>query len=148
MLSQSEIDYLLQILKEITGRKDFTFPGPSEHKTIDLVSQDKKEKFIVDINRKGKIKLTKCTFQNRYQVGTILLRLEIDGRPHTNPDGKVIPCPHIHIAKENYGIAWAYPLPQELFTNVEDLVLTLIQFLEYCKVTNVGDISIQDRLML
>lgn len=148
MLSQAEIDYLLNVLKEMNGRKDIPFPGPSEYETIDLISWDKREKFVVDINRKGKIKLTKCTFQNRHQAGTILLRLEIDGRPHTNPDGEVIPCPHIHIAKESYGMAWAYPIPKEIFTNVDDLILTLIQFLEYCKVNDVEDIKIQDRLML
>lgn len=143
MLTQGEIDYLLNLLKELVQRGTFEFPLPGSSKQLNLISHDGKEKFIVDINRKGRIKITKCTYQKRYRKEEILLRLDINGPPHTNPDGQVISANHLHIYREGFGDSWAIPLPAENFTDTTDLITTLIEFLEYCKVTNICDISIQ-----
>lgn len=112
---------------------------------MSIVSLDGRDKFLIDINRKGTIKISKCTYQNRYR-NDILLRLEIDGPPHTNPDGNIIKGTHLHICKEGYGDSWAYPLP-DIFTNTKDLTTTLIQFLEYCKTINISDVMFQEGIL-
>jgi hypothetical protein len=142
MLAQTEADRLIEVLKRIENPRSFHFPQKGEQQAIDVVSIDGKEKFIVDINRSA-IKITKCTYQNRYRKDTILLRLDIGRGPHTNPDGSSIDCPHLHIYKEGYEDRWAYPLP-DLFSAEENLITKLIEFLEYCKVNNIGVLGIQE----
>lgn len=148
MLSQHEIDYLLVVLKNLNERQPLAFPAASDSQAYNVVSEDGRDRFIIDANRKGHIKVTKCTFQERHQTGNILLRLDIDGPPHTNPDGNELPCPHLHIIRENYGTSWAYPIPTEIFTDTTDLLLSFINFLEYCKVKDTNNIFFQDGLGL
>ena len=146
MLSQQEIECLLQILKELMEKQPLAFPSASDSQEYQIVSEDKRDKFIINANRKGHINITKCTFQERHQSGEILLRLDLNGRPHTNPDGEVLPCPHLHIIKENCGTSWAYPVPKVIFTDINDLLLSFINFLEYCKVKGTESIIFQDGL--
>lgn len=146
MLIQSEAEYLLKILKKLVDKQTITFPQSGEYKGLDVISVERKEKFIIDINRAGRINISKCTYQKRYQKEAILLRLDINGPPHTNPDGETFVCPHLHIYKEGYGDRWAYQLPSD-FSN-SDLINKLIEFLEYCKITNVGDLTVQRVLEL
>jgi hypothetical protein len=42
---------------------------------------------MLDVTR-AEIKLTKATYQNRARAAIILLRLDLDGPPHRNPDGR------------------------------------------------------------
>ena len=51
-----------------------------------------------------------------------------------------VPCPHLHIYREGYGVKWAYPVPSD-FTNTTDLVRTLQDFLRYCKVEDIPPIQ-------
>ena len=147
MLNQQEIDYLLQVLKDIVDTQPLTFPSASESRQYQVVSEDGRNKFIIDAEKKGHINMSKCSFQERYSVN-ILLRLDLSGRPHTNPDGEELSCPHLHIMKENYGTSWAYPVPEGIFTDTSDLLLSFINFLEYCKVKDVNNTIFQDRLGL
>ena len=146
MLTQDEANLLLDMLKLLINKGLFKFPSVGQYETLDLVSESGKEKFIIDINRKGFIKISKCTYQERYQKEEILLRLDIDGPAHTNPDGRVISSNHIHIYREGFGDAWAFSIP-DVFTDTSDLINTLIEFLEYCKVTNIEDLSIQGGML-
>ena len=109
------------------------FPLPGDSLQLDVETKEGSEKFILDVNRKGKIKLTKCTYQERYAVVEILLRLDVDGPPHQNPDGEEMPSPHLHVYREGYGVKWAIPVPGE-FTDTSDLVGTLQDFMNYCNV--------------
>jgi len=80
-----------------------------------------------------------------------ILRLDILGPPHTNPDGdfpfagQQIDCPHIHIAHEVFGDTIAYPLNTKYaniyLTNEEilDMVLVLNRFLKKCNVGNAAE---------
>lgn len=72
-----------------------------------------------------------------------MLRLDIEGPAHLNPDGNEIQCPHIHIYKEGYQLKWAYPLNQHIKTNTDDLFQVLIDFLKYNNVQKDDNISIQ-----
>ena len=143
MLTQSEIDNLLVMIKELETKGLYTFPQPGNSEKINITSKDGKYKFIIDINRKGKIKASKCTYQERYRKDVILLRLDIDGPPHTNPDGKTLGSNHLHIFKEGFGDRWAYKLPDSI-SDKKDLVKTLIDFLEYCKVQNIDEINFEE----
>ena len=147
MLAQSEAEYLLEMSKKLVDNQTITFPQSGEYKGLDVISVDGKEKFIIDINRAGRISIAKCTYQKRYRKEEILLRLDISGPPHTNPNGETIVCPHLHIYKEGYSDRWAYQLPSD-FSNSEDLISKLIEFLEYCKITNADGLPVQGVLEL
>ena len=83
-----------------------------------------------------RIKLTKATYQNRARSVIILLRLDLDGAPHRNPDDEEIPCPHLHIYKEGYGDKWVIPAPADKFPNTGDLFKTLEDFVQHCNIMN------------
>jgi hypothetical protein len=65
-----------------------------------------------------------------------VMRLDLDGPPHRNPDGEEIPCPHLHIYGEGYGDKWAIPAPTARYTNTPDLLLTFDAFMQQCNITN------------
>jgi len=99
------------------------FPNPTEYSKIEAVSvKSNKDKFIFDINRKGQYNINKCTYQTRYKKSVRLLRLDLEGPPHDNPDGTTVECPHIHIYREGYDLSWAFALPDIIDTNSEDLI--------------------------
>jgi hypothetical protein len=114
------------------------FPLGGEKLAIPLTSADKRENFILDITR-GRIKLTQITFQNRARQAIVLLRLDVDGPPHTNPDGAELPCPHLHIYREGYGTKWASPLPPEVA--VSDHYSTCLSFMAYCSIVDAPNIQ-------
>lgn len=146
MLTQEDANILLEILKEIKDTQDgFILPSGNECKKIEAVSYDQRHSFIVDVNRKGKINSLKFTLQNRYAGNVILLRLDIGGPPHRNPDGKTICGNHIHIYREGYDTRFAEAIPKE-FVNPSNMLSTLYDFLVYCKVTNTDSIDIQSGL--
>ena len=102
-------------------------------KGIPLTSLDKRENFMLDVTR-ARIKLTKATYQNRARVAIILLRLDLDGPPHINPDGTVVPCPHLHIYREGFADKWAIPAPAERYANTQDLFSTFEAFMQQCNI--------------
>ncbi len=133
-LSQDEADKLMAMEKRSIDQRDWMFPTPGERVIIPLTSLDRRESFILDVTR-FQIKLTKATYQNRARMAIILLRLDIDGPPHTNPDGEEVPCPHLHIYREGYGDKWAIPAPTSSFPNTADLFVTLDGFMQHCNIT-------------
>jgi len=141
MLTQKQIDDLLVVAKKLKSMERIDFPSTGSSIALDATDTDGREIFLIDVQRKGRIKLTKCTYQERYHSTEILLRLDIDGPIHDNPDGESIPCPHLHIYKEGFAAKWAYPLPVGKFGDTTDLVRTLIDFLKYCGVEQVPDIQ-------
>ena len=64
---------------------------------------------MLDIFR-GRIKSLKCSYNNRYGVTIILVRIDINGPPHDNPDGSSVSGNHIHIYREGFGHKFAYEL--------------------------------------
>lgn len=148
MLTQSEADALIALPKRCIVNQKYCFPTVGNLLSIPLRSNDDKEEFQIDVNR-GKIRLTKCTYQERHRAIIVLIRLDIDGPPHTNPDvisvplqylssynGKELPCPHLHIYVEGFMEKWAIPAPLDKFKNMGDLFLTISDFFKYCNVTN------------
>ncbi len=135
MLSQAEADVLISSLKKLTNSEHIVeFPQPGKKLLLEC-EDGNNNKYTIDVNR-GRLKPQKSTYQTRHNKSTILLRVDIEGPPHVNPNGEEIPCPHIHIYKEGYDDKWAYPLQTEINTNTLDLIQVLIDFLDYNNVKN------------
>ncbi len=141
MLSQNEADELMGMIKEIENRFPIPFPCPGDYIQIEARSNNGHEVFLFDVNRKSIAKPQKCTYQERYSKTEILLRLDIDGPTHTNPNGEEVPCPHLHIYRDGYADKWAFPLPQE-FNNIHKLHKTLEDFLKYSNVIDIPKIQL------
>jgi hypothetical protein len=132
-LSQGEADELIAMPKECAENRVLQFPIPGERLVIPLVSTDRTEDFLLDVTR-SRIDLVKITYQNRGRVVVVLLRLDLNGSPHRNPDGEQIQCPHLHVYREGYGDKWAFPVPQGRFMNLENMTETLSDFMNHCNV--------------
>jgi hypothetical protein len=134
-ITQIEADNLIAMEKHRVDDKEWLFSAPGQRLAIPLISPDKREHFILDVSR-AEIKLTKATYQNRARQAVILMRLDLDGPPHRNPDGAEIPCPHLHLYREGYGDKWAVPAPPDKYPDVHDLFSTLEAFVTDCNITN------------
>jgi hypothetical protein len=73
--------------------------------------------------------------QNRARQVVVLVRLDLAGPTHRNPDGEEVPCPHLHLYREGYGDKWAKPLPADIFSAPTDLWATLQAFQVFCNIT-------------
>lgn len=89
---------------------------------------------MLDVTR-AQIKLTKATYQNRARQAIILMRLDLDGPPHRNPDETEVPCPHLHVYREGFGDKWAMPAPTDRYANTLDLFATCEASLLHCNIT-------------
>ncbi|HET6248944.1 MAG TPA: hypothetical protein VFE47_14705 [Tepidisphaeraceae bacterium] len=155
-LSQTEADTFRLMAKRLTkaALAAFQMPFAGEGVTFQLESLDARSTFLIDVNRRGRIKLTRCSYLERYRVVDILARLDIDGPPHTNPsvaipplpilaayNGIAIPCPHFHFYVQGYEDRWAIPSAAAGFGATTDLVVVLRAFMIHCGVQNVPTIQ-------
>lgn len=139
-LSQAEADALILMEKHRIDEQIWDYPDPGASIHIPLTSANGKENLHLDM-RRGKIDLAKGTYQNRSRQIIVLVRIDFGGQPHRNPDGQEITSPHIHIYKEGYGDKWAYPLPYEKFTDINDRWQMLKDFMQYCNITKTPKIE-------
>ena len=116
------------------------FPMGGESVSLPLQSADGREQFLLDMSR-GRIDLRKVKMQNRGRKVVVLVRLDLGGAPHRNPDGEEVGTPHIHVYQEGYGDKWAFPVPRDSFRELTDVWTTLADFLRYCNVTQPPHIS-------
>jgi hypothetical protein len=77
-LPQAEANSLIALEKHRADEDEYVFPSPGKRITIPLTSVDKREAFLLDINR-AQVKLTKATYQNRARQAVILMRLDLTG---------------------------------------------------------------------
>lgn len=145
MLTQQEADALLTLGKYDFSNGEYKFPYMGGSLRLSLHSMDKKETFNLDVTR-GYVVLEKITFQTRARKAIVLVRLDIEGPPHRNPDGEEITCPHIHLYREGYGDKWAYPLPDELKSVLDRPYELLDKFMDYCHI--IGKPMIQRELFI
>lgn len=107
---QHEAARLLEMPKH-AEQELLVFPGGAGGKlTVHLHSDDRHEEFMLDVTR-ASIRLTKASLLHRARVAVVLVRIDLDGPPHRNPDDTEVPCPHIHFHREGYGDKWAEPIP-------------------------------------
>jgi len=116
MLPQQKADQLIQVPKLLVASSAIQFPIAGDSIQLEAKSQNGRDTFMFDVNRKGRIKLSRCTYQERYAVVEILVYCE------------------------GYGDKWAYSVPPD-FTNTTDLVRTLQDFLGYCRVDSIPSIQ-------
>ena len=133
-LTQAEADALIAMEKHRVNEELRDFPANGEVIVLPLQSADQREQFLLDLSR-GRIDLRKVKMQTRGRQVVVLLRLDLGGAPHRNPDGEEIPVPHLHIYREGYGDKWAEPVPADRFDNLADIWQTLSDFMGYCNIT-------------
>ncbi|HZL38325.1 MAG TPA: hypothetical protein VFC78_23630 [Tepidisphaeraceae bacterium] len=133
-LTQSEADGLIAVEKVRADALPYDYPGMGGLIVVRLSSPDRREQFLLDV-RRGRIDLTKLTHQNRARQVIVLVRLDLGGPPHRNPDDTEIPCPHLHRYREGYADKWATAVPESEFLDLHDLWRTLEDFMRYCNVT-------------
>jgi hypothetical protein len=134
ILTQAEADVLIAMEKHRSDEERHKFPMRGESLSVPLLSADKRESFCLDLSR-GRIDLKKVKMQNRGRQVVVLVRLDLGGPPHRNPDDKEIPAPHLHFYREGFGDKWAIPLPADSFRNPADVWVTYEDFLRYCNIT-------------
>ncbi|WP_115751743.1 DUF6978 family protein [Listeria kieliensis] len=155
MLTNEEIRNLISSLKRMNDSflKKLWLPDNGNKSSLKLRSN--LTTFTVDLNRAGR-KAPKCTFQLREDLhrDIKLIRLDLCGPAHENPNGdfeyanQVIPCPHIHIADENYGDSIAYPLNENYAKmyltseELEDIAIVFRRFLERINVAQLDEFEI------
>ncbi len=131
-LTQFEADNLIKMPKYYKDKqRRYIYPNIGEI-TIRLLSVDEKEEFLLDI-WKGKIAL-KSKYQTRGRKVFVLIRLDLNGAPHRNPDGEEVAGTHIHLYREGYEDKWAYPVNSAKFPNLGDLWKTLHDFMDFCNI--------------
>ena len=140
-LTQVEADSLLGMDKRRVDDERWDFPSFGRSMSIPLVSTDRREHFLLDLYR-GKINLSKGSYQNRGRQVVILARLDFGGPPHRNPDGNELGPNHLHIYREGYGDKWAQPVPEDVFPHLEYPGRTLEDFMRFCNIVNPPDIQL------
>lgn len=133
-LTQAEADALIAMEKHRINEDRGDFPMGGQSLVLPLQSADKREQFLLDLSR-GRIDLLKVKMQNRGRQMVVLVRLDLGGAPHRNPDDEEIPAPHLHVYREGYGDKWAIPVPADRFTATTDHWTTLDEFMRFCNIT-------------
>lgn len=133
-LTQAEADALIAMEKHRVNDDRTLFSMGGENVTLPLQSPDRREQFLLDLSR-GRIDLLKVKMQNRGRQVVVLVRLDLGGAPHRNPDGQELRAPHLHLYREGYGDKWAFPIPADHFPQVEDVWATLNALLQFCNIT-------------
>ncbi len=134
MLQQAEAEALLAMHKRFVDFEAITI-SPGLDKTYELIGtgENEKEKFQLDLWR-GTIRISKVKYQTRGRKTFVLARLELNGSPHTNPDGTRLDGNHLHIYSEGYEDKWAVPIDASLFRDISSMVTALEDFCRFCNV--------------
>ena len=133
-LTQAEADALIALEKQRASEERADFPMGGQSVALPLQSADRREQFVLDLSR-GRIDLRKVKMQNRGRQVVVLVRLDLGGPPHRNPDDAEIPVPHLHVYREGFGDKWAVPVPADRFSNPTDVWVTLEEFMRFCNIT-------------
>ena len=145
MNTNEEFKQLMNLKKHFLT-ENILLPELNKELILPVGAIQSKEVFSIDLSRKSTIVLTRKKYQERLRpTNDLLVRLEIDSKPHMNPDGTKISANHIHIFKEGYGLSWAYELSQFndiLFKSPNCFNQMFYDFCKYCNVS-LDDTSIQ-----
>jgi hypothetical protein len=133
MLTQTEADQFMQMVKHFLRHPStITIPSGTDD-CYELADPNDRERFFLDVWR-GSLRLSKLRFQNRVETVVVLVWLDVDGAPHTNPDGQRLSGTHLHLFKEGYDDRWAYPVDANQFTLLSDPGTTFQEFCSFCKI--------------
>jgi hypothetical protein len=141
-IPQKVADALLALEKRCANPNTvWEYPRQGETLHIPLISADGTEKFTLDV-AEHKIVLSKQKMQTRARKTIVLARLEINGAPHTNPNGERISGSHLHIYKEGYDDKFAIPLSETVFKSASTLSDYLYIFEDFCKIIDKPNIQL------
>lgn len=138
--TQREADRLLGMDKFAANDDNYQFPDFGGKLSIELINAAEKEEFVLNYTR-GSINLQKRNHQIRGHKVIILARLDLDGPPHRNPDGQEVGPRHLHLYREGYADKWAFPVPDGIFTDMDNAYQTLQDFMRFCKVVRLPKIE-------
>ncbi len=136
-MTNCEFQELIQ-LRKIFIKHSVILPNNGEKVKFDLISKGTNNRFYLDINRRGKIELSKCTLQTRWEFNKLpLVRIDIDSPNHMNPDGIIKSRNHIHIYQESDNdtgnLPWAYDL-EEYGIRYDSFMQVFYGFCTYCNI--------------
>lgn len=131
-LTQAAADELIAMKKRRVDEQTWKYPDFGGGISVPLISVDRRERFILDLQR-SQINVAKGTYQNRARQVVVLVRLDFGGSPHRNPDGNRVESPHLHLYREGFGDKWAFPVPDR-FMDLNDPWQTFDDFMAYCNI--------------
>jgi hypothetical protein len=131
-LTQNEADALIAMAKTFADTAAISIP-PGADDSRGLIGANPNERFLLDIWR-STFRLSKLRYQTRGRQIIVLVRLDIDGAPHTNPDGERLTGTHLHVYREGYDDKWAQPVDARLFPDPADVQRCLVDFCAYCNI--------------
>lgn len=133
-LTQDEADYLIKLEKCRSDNATYLCPTIGKRIHIPIESLDHEYQFLLDFTRSYTNAIS-FSLQDRFRGNVILVRLDTY-KEHRNPDDTIIPGPHIHYYSEQYGDAFAEPLPAGTIFDPEDLMGVADMFMRLCNITN------------
>lgn len=140
MLTQEEAGEYIAERKRFAEQTEIPIP-PGVKSVYDLIGTDGNNVYLLDVHR-GVLKLSRVMLQNRVRVAMVLMRVDLNGRPHTNPDQQVLNGSHIHLYREGYEDKWAKPLDPSVFQDENDISQVFRDFCSFCNIDN-NNINIQ-----
>lgn len=135
MLTQGEADALLALPKHFAGPPTILLAPGAEDRYDMTGGAREEEAFLLDVWR-GRRRAAKLKFQTRARNVVILARLDLNGAPHTNPDGQRLDQSHLHLFREGWEDRWAYPLDPAVFRDPGDLAISFEDLCRFCAVEN------------
>jgi hypothetical protein len=132
MLAQADAQMLIKLEKYFEDLSPISIPPGIDESRI-LTSQFPHERFLMDIWR-GTLRISKVKLQTRARKVIVLVRLDVGGAPHTNPDGSRLTGPHVHLYREGYDDKWAYPIDSGSFSNLANNAQLFYDFCRYCNI--------------
>lgn len=133
-LSQDEAERLIALKKYAVDAAALKIPV-SGNMSVPLSSEDPAEKFNLDIEKGGRLVLTRYKLQTRGRISIPLVRLDFgECRSHRNPgDEESFIGPHLHYYKEGFLDRFAIPVPEE-FGDIRDFWSVYDAFAKYCRI--------------
>lgn len=149
-ITQSEADHLLSLEKAFVSRGTIEFSmSESFDQTHDLLSRDRREAFLLDVERGGRTR-ARLKYQTRARRTIVLARIDIAGKAHRNlgnyphRPGERFTGVHIHRYHEGFGDRVAY-LPEDLPDFVVPATSHALDwfaaFLAFCNIIDCPDIQ-------
>lgn len=141
-------EYKINIIENKTFiDTQIVFPRQNEFSQLEVQNVNKTNEYIFDINRKC-ARLTRCTYQNRYLKSIVLLRLDLDTKPHKNPDGNIIGGNHLHVFLDGYEDSYAFELDNPFLNKInpkfdlnkfkaDNIYDIFSAFAEFCNIKNI-----------